>query len=141
MTEAGADVIVAHMGLTTSGDIGVETALDLDGAAERVQNIHDVVTAVDEDAMVISTAGRSRGLTTPSTSSNTPRSWRDFSMRRASNACRPRKRSSSRPVNLRRSRYKREPRHTQGSGNACVRLRHAEVPLHTALLNSGMAAG
>ena len=37
MTAAGADIVVAHMGLTTSGDIGAETALDLDGAAERVQ--------------------------------------------------------------------------------------------------------
>jgi predicted TIM-barrel enzyme len=57
MTEAGADVVVAHMGLTTSGDIGAETAMDLDGAADRVQAIHDAVTDVREDAMVICHGG------------------------------------------------------------------------------------
>ncbi|WP_436926180.1 phosphoenolpyruvate hydrolase family protein [Halosimplex amylolyticum] len=57
MTEAGADVIVSHMGLTTSGDIGAETALDLDEAAERVQAHHDAATSVDEDVMVICHGG------------------------------------------------------------------------------------
>ena len=57
MTEAGADVVVAHMGLTTSGDIGAETALDLDGAAERVQTIHDAATGVDDEVMVICHGG------------------------------------------------------------------------------------
>jgi predicted TIM-barrel enzyme len=57
MAEAGADVVVAHMGLTTSGDIGAETALDLDTAADRVQEIHDAVTEIDEEAMVICHGG------------------------------------------------------------------------------------
>jgi predicted TIM-barrel enzyme len=57
MAAAGADVVVAHMGLTTSGDIGAETALDLDGAAERVQEIHDAVVDVNDDAMVICHGG------------------------------------------------------------------------------------
>lgn len=57
MTEAGADVIVSHMGLTTSGDIGAETALDLETAAERVQAHHDAATEVDEDVMVICHGG------------------------------------------------------------------------------------
>jgi predicted TIM-barrel enzyme len=57
MTEAGADVVVAHMGLTTSGDIGAETSLDLDTAAERVQSIRDAVVDVNEDAMVICHGG------------------------------------------------------------------------------------
>ncbi|WP_049903423.1 phosphoenolpyruvate hydrolase family protein [Halococcus agarilyticus] len=57
MTEAGADVVVAHMGLTTSGDIGAETVLDLDGAAKRVQAIHDAATGVDDDVMVICHGG------------------------------------------------------------------------------------
>ena len=30
MAEAGADIIIAHMGLTTGGSIGAETALKLD---------------------------------------------------------------------------------------------------------------
>ena len=57
MAAAGADVVVAHMGLTTSGDIGAETALDLDGAAERVQEIHDAVVDVNDDALVICHGG------------------------------------------------------------------------------------
>ena len=57
MAAAGADVVVAHMGLTTSGDIGAETALDLDGAAERVQEIHDAAIDVNDDAMVICHGG------------------------------------------------------------------------------------
>jgi len=57
MAEAGADVIVSHMGLTTSGDIGAETALDLDEAAERVQAHHDAAKEVNEDVMVICHGG------------------------------------------------------------------------------------
>ena len=57
MAEAGADVVVSHMGLTTSGDIGAETALNLDAAAERVQAHHDAVTEVNEDALVICHGG------------------------------------------------------------------------------------
>jgi len=57
MTEAGADIVVSHMGLTTSGDIGAETALDLETAAERVQAHHDAATAVDEDVRVICHGG------------------------------------------------------------------------------------
>jgi predicted TIM-barrel enzyme len=57
MTEAGADVVVSHMGLTTSGDIGAETALDLDAAAERVQAHHDAATEVNDDVMVICHGG------------------------------------------------------------------------------------
>ncbi len=57
MTEAGADVVVAHMGLTTSGDIGAETALGLDEAAERVQAIHDAAKDVRDDVHVICHGG------------------------------------------------------------------------------------
>ncbi|WP_181684725.1 phosphoenolpyruvate hydrolase family protein [Halorhabdus salina] len=57
MAEVGADVIVSHMGLTTSGDIGAETSLDLETAADRVQAHHDAATAVDEDVMVICHGG------------------------------------------------------------------------------------
>ncbi|MDS0257859.1 phosphoenolpyruvate hydrolase family protein [Haloarcula sp. S1CR25-12] len=57
MAEAGADVIVSHMGLTTSGDIGAETALDLETAAERVQAHHDAAKDVDDDVMVICHGG------------------------------------------------------------------------------------
>jgi len=57
MAEAGADVIVSHMGLTTSGDIGAETALSLDEAAERVQAHHDAAKGVNDDVMVICHGG------------------------------------------------------------------------------------
>ncbi|MCU4717967.1 phosphoenolpyruvate hydrolase family protein [Halapricum hydrolyticum] len=57
MAEAGADVIVSHMGLTTSGDIGAETALDLEAAAERVQAHHDAAKEVNDDVMVICHGG------------------------------------------------------------------------------------
>ncbi len=57
MTEAGADVVVSHMGLTTSGDIGAQTALDLETAAERVQAHHDAVKEVNDDALVICHGG------------------------------------------------------------------------------------
>jgi len=57
MTRAGADVVVSHMGLTTSGDIGAETALDLETAAERVQAHCDAAKSVDEDVMVICHGG------------------------------------------------------------------------------------
>lgn len=57
MTKAGADVIVSHMGLTTSGDIGAETALDLDGAVEQVQDHHDAAKEVNEDVLVICHGG------------------------------------------------------------------------------------
>jgi predicted TIM-barrel enzyme len=57
MAEAGADVVVSHMGLTTSGDIGAETALDLETAAERVQAHHDAAKSVNDDIMVICHGG------------------------------------------------------------------------------------
>ena len=57
MTAAGADVVVSHMGLTTSGDIGAETALDLETAAERVQAHCYAAKSVNEDVMVICHGG------------------------------------------------------------------------------------
>ncbi|WP_411963974.1 phosphoenolpyruvate hydrolase family protein [Haloferax sp. YSMS24] len=57
MAEAGADVVVSHMGLTTSGDIGAETALDLDAAADRVQAHCDAAKSVNEDVLVICHGG------------------------------------------------------------------------------------
>lgn len=57
MAEAGADLIVSHMGLTTSGDIGAETALTLETAAKRVQSHHDAAKEVNEDVKVICHGG------------------------------------------------------------------------------------
>ena len=57
MTEAGADIIVAHMGLTTAGTIGATTALSLEESVERVQAIRDAATAVNPDVLVICHGG------------------------------------------------------------------------------------
>jgi predicted TIM-barrel enzyme len=57
MAKAGADVLVAHMGLTTKGAIGAQTALTLEASAARVQAIHDAAKKVREDVMVICHGG------------------------------------------------------------------------------------
>ncbi len=57
MTEAGADVIVAHMNTTNKGDIGVKTTVSLDEASKRVQAIHDTAKGVNGDVMVICHGG------------------------------------------------------------------------------------
>jgi len=57
MAKAGADVLVAHMGLTSKGSIGAETAMDLDEAVKRVQAIHDAGKSVNPDIMVICHGG------------------------------------------------------------------------------------
>lgn len=57
MTRAGADVLVAHMGLTTKGAIGAQTALSLADAAERVQAIRDAAIEVAPDVIVICHGG------------------------------------------------------------------------------------
>jgi len=57
MAEAGADVLVAHVGLTTKGAIGAYTALTLDDAAKRVQAIHDAGKSVNADILVLCHGG------------------------------------------------------------------------------------
>ena len=57
MTKAGADLIVAHMGLTTKGSIGAKTALTLAQAATRVQAIADAAHRVRKDVLVICHGG------------------------------------------------------------------------------------
>jgi predicted TIM-barrel enzyme len=57
MARAGADVLVAHMGLTTKGMIGAKTALTLDDCVDRVQRIHDAARDVRGDVIVICHGG------------------------------------------------------------------------------------
>lgn len=57
MAEAGADVLVAHVGLTTKGSIGAQTALTLDESANLVQRIHDAGKVVNPDILVICHGG------------------------------------------------------------------------------------
>jgi predicted TIM-barrel enzyme len=57
MAEAGADVLVPHMGLTTSGTIGARTAITLDDAVQRVQRMHDAARSVNPDILVLCHGG------------------------------------------------------------------------------------
>ena len=57
MAEAGADVVVAHMGLTTKGSIGARTALSLDACVERIGTIRDAVRSTGRDALVFCHGG------------------------------------------------------------------------------------
>jgi predicted TIM-barrel enzyme len=57
MARAGADLLVAHLGLTTKGSIGAKTALSLDEAAARVQEMHDAGRRVRKDVLVLCHGG------------------------------------------------------------------------------------
>lgn len=57
MAEAGADILVAHMGLTTKGTIGAQTALTLDDCVERIEAIIKAGREVNPDVMVICHGG------------------------------------------------------------------------------------
>ncbi len=57
MAEAGADVLVPHMGLTTKGAIGAHTALTLEESARRVQAMRDAAVAVNSDILVLCHGG------------------------------------------------------------------------------------
>ncbi len=57
MANAGADVLVAHMGLTTKGTIGAKTALTLEAAAERVQAIRDAAIGERTDILILCHGG------------------------------------------------------------------------------------
>ncbi len=57
MAQAGADVLVPHMGLTTKGAIGAHTALTLEESARRVQAMRDAAVAVNPDILVLCHGG------------------------------------------------------------------------------------
>jgi predicted TIM-barrel enzyme len=57
MTRAGADIIVCHMGLTTGGSIGAETALTLDDCVARINEWSEAALAIRKDAIVICHGG------------------------------------------------------------------------------------
>jgi predicted TIM-barrel enzyme len=57
MADAGADVLVPHMGLTTGGTIGAQTGMTLDEAVERVQALHDAAAAVNPDILCLCHGG------------------------------------------------------------------------------------
>ena len=55
--EAGADIIVAHMGLTSKGTIGAKTVLSLDDCIPRIKAIIKAARDVNPDVMVICHGG------------------------------------------------------------------------------------
>ncbi|KAK3694176.1 TIM-barrel-protein domain-containing protein [Podospora appendiculata] len=62
MTRAGADILVAHMGLTTSGSIGATTGKSLDDCVELIQQIRDAAVQINPGIMVLCHGGP---ITTP----------------------------------------------------------------------------
>jgi len=57
MTEAGADLLVPHVGLTTAGSIGASSALTLDEAIDKVMTMAEVGWKINKDLMVICHGG------------------------------------------------------------------------------------
>ncbi|XP_039125268.1 toMV susceptible protein tm-1(GCR26) isoform X1 [Dioscorea cayenensis subsp. rotundata] len=57
MAKAGASIIVAHMGLTTSGSIGAQTAITLDDSVALVQAIADAALSINPNVIVLCHGG------------------------------------------------------------------------------------
>ncbi len=57
MAEAGADILVAHMGLTTSGSIGAKTAKTLDECIGEIDAIVGAARKVRDDIIVLCHGG------------------------------------------------------------------------------------
>jgi len=57
MAAAGADVLVPHMGLTTGGSVGAETAKSLEDCAALIQAMRDAAVAVDPEILVLCHGG------------------------------------------------------------------------------------
>ena len=57
MAAAGADIVVAHMGLTTKGSIGATTAVTLEEAPEKVQAIADAARDVNPEVITLCHGG------------------------------------------------------------------------------------
>jgi predicted TIM-barrel enzyme len=57
MTEAGADLVVAHMGVTTGGSIGAKSAKTLDTCVTLIDEIADAAKSVRDDVLVICHGG------------------------------------------------------------------------------------
>lgn len=57
MAKAGADIIVCHLGLTTGGSIGAETALDLDSCIKSIDSWSDAALSVNPDVIVLCHGG------------------------------------------------------------------------------------
>ena len=57
MAQAGADILIPHLGLTTKGMIGAHTAVTLEAGAKLVQAMHDAAKRVNRDILVLCHGG------------------------------------------------------------------------------------
>ncbi|KAG9193547.1 hypothetical protein G6011_03582 [Alternaria panax] len=57
MANAGADILVAHMGLTTSGSIGASSGKSLEDCVELIQEIRDTATGIKKDVIILCHGG------------------------------------------------------------------------------------
>jgi len=57
MAQAGADILVPHMGLTAKGSIGAHTAITLDEAVKRVQAMRDAAREINSNILVLCHGG------------------------------------------------------------------------------------
>ena len=57
MAKAGADLLIAHMGLTTKGTIGAKTAITLDQAVARIQTIQQAAVSIRPEILVLCHGG------------------------------------------------------------------------------------
>jgi predicted TIM-barrel enzyme len=57
MANAGADLLIAHMGLTAKGTIGARTALTLDQSVERIQAIREAAISIRPEVLVLCHGG------------------------------------------------------------------------------------
>jgi predicted TIM-barrel enzyme len=57
MVNAGADIIVCHMGLTTGGSIGAETALTLTDCVDRINEWAALALSIRQDVIVLCHGG------------------------------------------------------------------------------------
>jgi len=57
MAKAGADIVVCHLGLTTGGNIGAETAVTLDDCVAQIDSWSAAALAVNPDVIVLCHGG------------------------------------------------------------------------------------
>ncbi|KAF3007730.1 hypothetical protein E8E13_009811 [Curvularia kusanoi] len=57
MAKAGADILVAHMGLTASGSIGATSGKSLDDCVKLIQDIRDSAASIKSDIIVLCHGG------------------------------------------------------------------------------------
>jgi predicted TIM-barrel enzyme len=57
MAKAGADLLIAHMGLTTKGSSGARTAITLDESVARIQVIREAAVSIRPETLVLCHGG------------------------------------------------------------------------------------